>query len=237
MHGIERRVARTLDILGFSLGLVAIGCGGEGNTTDAAGGGPGFALGCDAASAPTPTASCIASFEPGKDAGFGQDKLPDIVFGEPLGSGDTSGGLDVLALGRGGTIVLGFGGNAIVDGDGPDFTVFENAFFAAGNPNDVYAELAEVSVSADGETWTSFACAVATKPPTGCAGYAPVYANADLGISAFDPAVSGGDHFDLATIGVTEARFVRIHDLEGRGAAPNAGFDLDAIAILNAKIP
>ena len=49
--------------------------------------------------------------------------------------------------------------------------------------------------------------------------------------------VSGGDQFDLATLGVTEARFVRIRDMQEAGAAPTAGFDLDAVAIVNAKVP
>ena len=74
-------------------------------------------------------------------------------------------------------------------------------------------------------------------PPVGCAGYAPVFANGDLGISSVDPTVSGGDQFDLATIGTTNARFVRIRDVQGAGAAPTAGFDLDAVAIVNGKVP
>ncbi len=66
---------------------------------------------------------------------------------------------------------------------------------------------------------------------------ASVFANGDVGISSVDPTVSGGDQFDLATIGVTEVRFVRIHDVQRGGAEPTAGFDLDGVAIVNAKVP
>ncbi|MDI1477881.1 hypothetical protein [Polyangium sp. y55x31] len=218
-----------------ALGLAGVGCGSEEpasstGTTDEP-------YGCSADAAPTRMASCVVAFEPGDDAGFGADRFPEVIYGEPLGNGSTSGGLDVLSLGRGGAIVLGFGGNAIVDGEGPDFVVFENPFYVSDDPNNVYAELAEVSVSADGETWHVFPCAEEAKPPAGCAGYSPVFANGDLGVSSLDPSVSGGDTFDLAELGVSEARFVRIRDLQGIGAAPNAGFDLDAIAVLHPKVP
>jgi hypothetical protein len=195
-------------------------------------------LGCDASAAPTRTISCVLSFAPGEGAGFGEDYFPEIVYGEPLGQGTTGGSVDVLSLGRGGEIVVGFGGNAIVDGAGPDFLVFENAFYVGGDPAGVFAELAEVSVSADGEAWETFPCAKDDEPPLGCAGYTPVNANADLGISAFDPMVAGGEAFDLAEVGLAEARFVRIRDLgTGPAAAPTGGFDLDAVAISNAKVP
>lgn len=220
-----------------ALGLLGLGCGAEapagGEAPDA--GAPAYR--CDPAATPTRTISCIDDFSPGAGAGFGQDRLPDIVYGAPLGGGSTGGSLDVLSLGHGGTIVFGFGGNAIVDGEGPDLLIFENAFYVGGNPDVVYQELAEVSVSADGVDWKTFPCEKDQKPPLGCAGWHPVYANEDLGISAFDPAVAGGDPFDLADVGLTEARLVRIHDLESPGGAPSAGFDLDAAALVHPKVP
>ncbi len=55
--------------------------------------------------------------------------------------------------------------------------------------------------------------------------------------------MSGGDPFDLAAIGVTHARYVRIVDKTnedcpdtGAGVISN-GFDLDAISIVNAENP
>lgn len=213
-----------------------LGCGAESPAATAPPAQTG--LGCDASAPATQTISCVASFAPGEGAGFGEDYFPEIVYGEPLGQGTTGGSVDVLSLGRGGEIVVGFGGNAIVDGAGPDFLVFENAFYVGGDPMNVFAELAEVSVSADGEAWVTFPCAKDAEPPLGCAGYTPVNANADLGISAFDPVAAGGEAFDLAEVGLAEARFVRITDLgTGSGAAPTGGFDLDGVAIVNAKVP
>jgi hypothetical protein len=192
---------------------------------------------CKSSAPATRTVSCVESFEAGEAAGYGEDQYPEIIYGEPLGNGETQGGINVLSLGRGGSITIGFGGNAIVDGPGVDFTVFENPFLHGANGDQVFSELAEVSVSADGQTWFAFPCASEAKPPVGCAGYAPVFANGDIGISSVDPTVSGGDQFDLATIGVNEEiRFVRIQDVQGGGAAPTAGFDLDGVAIVNAKV-
>jgi hypothetical protein len=171
--------------------------------------------------------------------------MPTVVEGPPVGGGADQGSTDVVSLGNGGEIVLSFDPNAIVDGDGVDFIVFENPFFIGGNPNDIYAEPGEVSVSDDGVSWTSFPCTQTTQnPPYGmCAGWHPVYSNPDNGISPIDPKTAGGDAFDLADIGVKRARYVRIVDKvieacpEG-GEAPIAnGFDLDAIAIVNAALP
>lgn len=192
---------------------------------------------CDIAAQSTRTVSCVESFAPGEGSGYGADQYPDIIYGEPLGNGETHGGIDVLSLGKGGTITVGFGGNTIVDGPGVDFIVFENPFRYGADNLQIFAELGEVSVSSDGQTWTTFPCVVGMVPQTGCAGAAPVFANGDLGISSEDPTVAGGDQFDLATIGVTEARFVRIRDLQGYGSAPTAGFDLDAVSIVNAQTP
>jgi len=181
----------------------------------------------------------VVSFTPGQCAGFGKGAMPDVVFGPPQGAGDQQGGLDVVSLGSGGEIVLGFD-NAIVDRPGTDFIVFENAFFAAGNPERPAADPAEVSVSDDGSTFTAFPCTATTAPYGACAGWHPVYSSPANGIDPTSPA-AGGDAFDLSTIGVTHARFVKIHDktTEECPAHPvnNLGFDLDAIAIVNAENP
>jgi hypothetical protein len=68
----------------------------------------------------------------------------------------------------------------------------------------------------------------------------PVYSNTENGIDPTDPAVAGGDAFDLADLGVASARYVRLDDrteeFTGSGSPCNgdkAGFDLDAIAVVN----
>jgi hypothetical protein len=197
----------------------------------------------------------VVSFAPTDCAGFGAAALPGIVEGPPVGGGTSHGSTDVVSLGSGGTIVVAFDSNAIVDGPGPDFIVFENPFYIAGNPNDVYAEPGEVSVSDDGQTWHAFPCAptidpqspigTGTAPPYGsCAGWHVVYSTPQNGISPLDPAVAGGDAFDLADIGVKHARFVRIVDVThescpeaGANKPTTNGFDLDAVAIVNAERP
>jgi hypothetical protein len=199
-------------------------------------------------------ATGVVSFDPGPCAGFGAASLPQAVEGPPVGGGSDHGSTDVVSLGSGGTIVVSFGANAIVDGPGPDFIVFENPFWVAGDSTDVFAEPGEVSVSDDGVAWQVFPCAPAADPQSpvgtgvgppydGCAGWHVVWSNATNGISPVDPAVAGGDAFDLAALGVTHARFVRIVDktheaCPDAGARPNDdGFDLDAVSIVHAELP
>ena len=142
--------------------------------------------------------------------------------------------MDVLSLGVGGQIVLSFGDRMIVDGPGPDLVVFENPFLIGGDPDAPFAELAEVAVSEDGESWHRFVCEPGgdVERWPGCAGWRLT--------AQFDPCAptadtTGGDPFDLAELGLSRARYVRITDLSADGEAPSAGFDLDAVAILNAE--
>jgi len=184
----------------------------------------------------------VVSFTPGECAGFGIPDMPNIVEGPPVGAGSSAGSLDVVSLGIGGEIVLSFEPNAIVDGPGADFIVFENAFWTGGDPSKPAADYAEVSVSEDGTTWKTYACA----PPsdtTACAGWHPVYSAPGNGISPVDPATAGGEAYDLASVGLTKAKLVRIKDratstCDGTPPKPtNYGFDLDAISIVNAETP
>ena len=176
-------------------------------------------------------ASELVSYDPGPGAGFGQDQLPNIVLGPPDGRGPDAGGLDVLSLGQGGSIVLGFGDSTIVDGPGADFIVFENPFWISGDSDNVFAELGRVEVSEDGEIWSEFPCNTDTRE--GCAGWRPPLPYDPELVLPPDLTVCGGDGFDLADIGVAAARFVRVTDLGENAASPSAGFDLDAIAIIH----
>jgi hypothetical protein len=194
----------------------------------------------------------VVSFDPGPCAGFGEASMPAVVEGPPVGGGAEQGSTDVVSLGNGGSIVVSLTPNAIVDGPGPDFIVFENPFLIGGNPDDIYAEPGEVSVSDDGVTWLTFPCAPAVDPssstgvgpPYGlCAGWHPVYSNPNNGISPVDPSVAGGDPFDLADVGLARAHYVRIVDRTAEscpdgGERPTTnGFDLDAVSIVNAEQP
>jgi hypothetical protein len=181
----------------------------------------------------------VESFEPGASAGYNQDKLPGIVLGPPKGAGTGAGSFDVVSLGAGGEIVLGFGELGIVDGPGPDLIVFENAFWPGGDSANVFYELAEVSVSEDGETWYTFACDAVGDDQghfPGCAGFTPTLEYDPATLVPLDPAQSGGDTFDLADVGLKKARFVKIHDLETLPpGGMTTGFDLDAVAAIHAQ--
>jgi hypothetical protein len=189
----------------------------------------------------------VVSFTPGDCAGFGIPSMPGIVMGPPVGGGAQTGSTDVVSLGNGGTIVVSFEPNAIVDGPGVDLIVFENPF-DYGNGH-IYGEPGEVSVSDDGITWKTFPCAATNatcETSMGCpqcGGWHVVYSTPENGISPLDPAVAGGDPYDLADLGVTHARYVRVVDKSAEACAPppngatTNGFDLDAMAIVNAALP
>jgi hypothetical protein len=167
----------------------------------------------------------------------GQDLFPTPILGPPHGAGCCQGSTDVVSLGNGGTVTVTFGGTAIIDGPGPDFIVFENAFYVNGDPNVVFAELGTVEVSEDGTNFVGFPCTAVAPPYGSCAGWHPVYANPDQNsIDPLDPAVAGGDPFDLADIGVSQAHYVRITDrVDLTGTA--GVFDLDAVGVVNPLCP
>jgi len=188
----------------------------------------------DAAS--LPYARVASAFHEGASAGFGRERYPEVIFGPPQGKGSTAGSLDVLSLGVGGELVVDFGERGILDGSGADFIVFENPFWPSGDSTSVYAELGEVSVSSDLLTWATFACdprgAGQGRYP-GCAGWTPTLVYDPFAVVPLDPAVTGGDAFDLGELGVARARYVRIRDLAQAGEGDAAGFDLDAIGVIH----
>ena len=180
----------------------------------------------------------VLSFEPGDGAGFNEEKLPEIVLGPPDRKGTGAGSLQVVSLGDGGEIVVGFGDRAIVDGDGDDFVVYENPFWESGDPDKVWAELGEVSVSEDGESWHTFDCdyEVDDEPPyDGCAGWTPTLDYDPEEVVPVDADETGGDAFDLSDVGVDRARYVRIRDVWGLGGEPSRGFDLDAVGVIHGE--
>lgn len=205
----------------------ALACGEaatQGDGDGGAGDGP-------AARAADPFADRVVSYKPGEGAGFGQDLLPGVVLGPPDGGGPRQSGLNVLSLGREGEIVLQFLDIGLVDGPGADLLVFENPFIG-------WAETGVVAVSEDGQTFHEWPCA--SKDPAkkfpGCAGVNPVLSSLSNGVSATDPALAGGDAFDLAELGIARARFVRIRDSGANTySGSSGGFDLDAVAVVNGE--
>jgi hypothetical protein len=180
----------------------------------------------------------------GQGAGKGQGAMPGVIQGAPQGGGASGGSTDdVLSLGVKGELVVDFGDYDVVDGPGVDLVVFENPFLLS--PYAPYAEPAHVAVSTDASTFVEFACdltktagdpAKQTWPYPGCAGVHPVLAGAKQCVAADDPAISGGDGFDLATLGVKQARYVRIRDAGvATMGTDSKGFDLDAVVLINYK--
>ncbi len=191
---------------------------------------------------------------------------PGIVLGPPGNATPTTGSLSVMSLGHGGQITLEFTDNEIVDGPGPDFIAFENPFFCtavpltASDPYSVFAEPGLVEASDDGVDFRMFPYdATALSQVTtlctdksllqrliGLMGITPSftgnYTIPDDPL-VFDPAAPGGvsghggDAFDLATVGLGRARFVRITDPNLPIGIPGAseGLDLDSVVALHSR--
>lgn len=159
---------------------------------------------------------------------------------------------DVVALGDGGTITLRFD-PPIENGDGWDFAVFENSF------SDTYLELAYVEVSSNGENFVRFdSVSLTPNPVTGFGNSDPT----DIDGLAGKYRQGYGTPFDLDALGdqpevvsgivdLTRVTHVRIIDIVGDGSFEDsmgnpvydpyptkgsAGFDLDAVGVLNGAL-
>jgi hypothetical protein len=161
--------------------------------------------------------------------------------------------VDVVSLGRGGSIVLGFD-TPIEDRPGYDLAVYENSFL------DTFLELARVSVSSDGETWVTFDTATLHDEPVAS------YDHLDpttVGQLAGSYRQGWGSPFDLAVlrqrdevlagrVDLSAITHVRIDDIVGDGrehdafgrpiydpypTEGSAGFDLDGVAALHLRAP
>ncbi|HYB99179.1 MAG TPA: carboxypeptidase-like regulatory domain-containing protein [Candidatus Limnocylindrales bacterium] len=180
----------------------------------------------------------VRAFSPGITAGFGADRLPDIVLGRPEGLGADQGSLDVVSLGKGGSIVVSFDDNAVMDGPGDDLVIFENAFHAGSSEGPLFTEYAFVEVSRDGRNWLRFPHD--PQSGQGLAGQAPVFAASSNNIDPLSQA-AGGDRFDIGALGIDLVRYVRLTDAGdevddyGNHSFPGTkgGFDLDAAAALH----
>lgn len=203
-----------------------------------------------------------------RDVMYGDDvsenwRTPAKALGQAVGDS-----FDIVCLGRSGQITLTFA-NAIVDGPGFDFAVFENGF------SNNFLELAWVEVSTDGIHFVRFPNFSYTAAPTGALtptkihGYASKYRQGygtpfdlDQLQRAYDAAIAETDKFHTSYETQLEANFpyldlhdinyVRMIDIVGDGSAldcegiviydpyptsGSAGFDLEAIAVLNEKTP
>lgn len=187
------------------------------------------------------TINRVFSFTPaeGQNLGQGEEFFPANIFGIPsrIASDKVAEATEseILSLGFGGEIIVGISDNLIVDGEGADFTIFENVFENPINGR-LFKEPAIVSVSKDGVNFTEFPYDFESLE--GCAGTHPTYGDADY----CDSKVSGGDSFDLSEIGMDSIRYIKIKDITDQIKGQKShkyfdfslsGFDLDALVIHN----
>jgi len=175
-------------------------------------------------------------------------QTPEKALGQAVGSS-----YDIVCLGRGGSITLTFD-TPIVNGDGWDFAVFENSF------NDTFLELAYVEVSSDGENFYRFdnnsltSSAVSgfgSVDPTDITGLAGKYRQGYGTPFDLDPLyfMQAGE---LTYLDLNNVQYVRLVDIVGDGTytdsfgnviydpyptSGSAGFDLDAVGVINAAAP
>jgi hypothetical protein len=178
----------------------------------------------------------------GQNAGQSSEYFPNNIFGLPFSAATdiipASTPSDLCSIGFGGEIIVGFKGKVLIDGNGPDFTIFENVM-----KNDLtsryFVEPAIVSVSYDGINYIEFPFDTLTLE--GCAGTKPTYGAQN----PFDPSISGGNSFDLATIGIAKIKYIKIKDFSQYiYAHPEhpfydptlSGFDLDALVGINLEL-
>lgn len=173
----------------------------------------------------SPFADIVEDFNPLDLANsFGSEGLPGVVLGAPFGGGEFSGSLDVVSLhsienndngrsGRyGGSITLKFSDNIVVNGPGPDFTIFENPFRLEGTTLH-WIEPGIVEVSTDGTNFYRFPFDFVPHFDAngnlnlqnpfsyleGFAGVQPVFSN-NLVPNPTNSILAGGDRFDLSSI-------------------------------------
>ncbi len=185
----------------------------------------------------------VLSFTPTDTQIWGRDAeyYPQNIFGPPVKVASKDAPAfsesDVLSLGRDGEIIVGFKDYFIIDGEGADFTVFENVMINMATKKS-YAEPAKIAVSQDGITF--YEIPYDTLTLEGCAGVHHTNGSAD----PFDAKRSGGDAFDLADAGLKWAKWIKITDIsrvvthDSKHPYYNPlgmvlGFDLDAVAGIN----
>jgi hypothetical protein len=203
---------------------------------------------------------------------------PALALGAPRGGGTTQNSIDAYCLGNGGSLTLGFDDGptprGIANAPGFDFIVSENAFLQNEDPARSFAELLFVEVSSDGVHFARMPSRSRTPSAVGAfgvvdpantkafAGVTPVLANVDENtIDPFDPAIAGGDAFDLSWVeadpfaisgqlDLDAVRHVRLVDVIGDGGTLDysgrpvydptgtgiGGADIDSVAVINGII-
>jgi len=186
-----------------------------------------------------PFADAVVSFSPLAAGGYGAAQMPGVVLDAPRGAGSYQGGLDVASLHArsyegsgpgGGSVVLRFKDNLVANGEGDDFTIFENAFYIGGSLERRWMEPAIVSVSQDGTNFYTFPYdyvphfngdgSINYYVPysyfRGFAGISPVFSNGGSP-DPRDPSVSGGDSFNLSDITAKSLSWIQFVKITATG--------------------
>jgi hypothetical protein len=163
---------------------------------------------------------------------YGAPWVPGILLGPPGDSLPIEGSFSVASMGFGGRAALAFDDLLIEDGPGPDFIVFENAFFklplplADGDPFTLFAEPGRVEVSLDGQQWHAFPhdAAALAQVPNQADGTIDDVLYAQLGgLAGVTPTFSGNWT-------VPDDR--EVFDAAGQGGVSGAGGDAFDLALL-----
>lgn len=180
---------------------------------------------------------------------------PNMALGKAVGTS-----VDIACLGRGGQITMVFD-TPISDGEGWDFAVFENSF------SDTFLELAYIEVSSDGENYYRFDNISLTSSvvggfgsvdPSNVTGFAGKYRQGygtpfdlDYLHYLYDPDNPNG-YLDVSGLDFNNVRYARLLDILGDGTCldtfgnviydpypttGSAGFDLDAVGVINQGQP
>lgn len=197
----------------------------------------------------------VVEFVPGTGAGFGSGFFPQNVLTGPDGglnppNEPSDSESNLLSLGNGGSILLEWTGDVILDGPGADFTVFENTLLTldTGIPF-IEAGIIEVGQTPDTmvripfrflppDGWvmgTPYIIPFFESNYEGLAGTRPTLVTTTNGVDPADPTVSGGNAFDLASVGLTWARYVRIID-PGTPGQPGAQTGSNGLAIYDTQL-
>ncbi|MDI9318994.1 MAG: T9SS type A sorting domain-containing protein [Phycisphaerales bacterium] len=187
--------------------------------------------------------------------------IADKISGKPV-LGDST---DVLGFADGNVVSLGDSGvatikfvQAIYNGVGPDFSVFENGFQNPDNIEEAFLELAFVEVSSDGEHYYRFPATSNTTTTTQVKGTGDYmnarYINNLAGkyITQYGTPFDLDDLKDVSGLNLNYITSIRIIDVVGSVAAyqsfdhlgqiindpyptpfPTGGFDLDAVGAIN----
>jgi hypothetical protein len=179
----------------------------------------------------------------GEDATFGQGSMPGVVLGPSSGTGTGAQSLDVVSLGSGGTVTVGFApDHCVIDLAGDDLAVMENVFYVAGEEDNRFVEAGRVEVSQDGNAFFAFPTSVDETRSLGDPSRYSGFAGVEPVLPGNLPGEVGGDRFDLADLDLDWIRYVRITDVNGDPQDPGDimsagygmnGFDLDAVGAIH----